>query len=151
MRAVPARTCLHHSSPGPGNSTEPRVPPGCVPWLSGNQSVQRQCWRDPVISRITGWASRAAQAGTQLCLRGHQTLPGQPAEAKRGCQVTGTATQGTLQWALEQRSGLMAPKITASHQEAPHDATVVAPLQPVGKQIFCQLSHCYSDPDISIC
>lgn len=28
MRAVPAGPRRHHSSPGPGNSSEPRVPPG---------------------------------------------------------------------------------------------------------------------------
>lgn len=90
-----------------------------------------------------GWACREAQAGTQLWLR---KMPDVPKAAGRGGHTVtfavGLGAKG---------SGLMVSKITSRHQEAPGDATVVAPLQLVGKQIFCQLSHCCSDPGISIC
>lgn len=67
---MPAGTRLHHSSPGPGNGPGCQVPPGFLLCLPGKPSIQRQCWRDPVISGIVGWACRAAQAGIQPWLRG---------------------------------------------------------------------------------
>lgn len=69
MRIVPAGTCLHHSSPGPGNGPDRQVPPGILLCLPGKPSIRRQRWRDPVISSIAGRACSAVQAGTGLWLR----------------------------------------------------------------------------------
>lgn len=85
------------------------------------------------------WLGQGHSCGSGRC----QMFPRQLAEV--GHTVTFAVDLGA------KGSGLMVSKSTSSHQEAPGDATVVAPLQLVGKQIFCQLSHCFSDPGISIC
>lgn len=95
------------------------------------------------------------QSGLGRDTAGAQKMPDIPKAAGRGRAVLlGSGCSYTVDFAVDlgaKGSGLMVSKITAIYQEVPDNATVVAPLQLVGKQIFCQLSRCYSDPDISIC
>lgn len=83
MRIEPAGTCLHHSSPGPGNGPGHQVPPGFLLCLPGKTSIRRQHWRDPVISSMykrDGLAERLRQ-GYSL---GSGSTPAVPKAAGRG-------------------------------------------------------------------
>lgn len=88
MRTVPAGARHHHSSPGPGNSTEPRVPPGFFS-LPAWEASQCRDSAGEILSSVgsrDGPAERLRQGHS--CGSGrHQMFPRQLAEAEPCCGV----------------------------------------------------------------
>lgn len=113
MRTVPAGARHHHSSPGPGNSTGPRVPPGFFS-LPAWEASQCRDSAGEILSSVgsrDGPAERLRQGHS--CGSGrHQMFPRQLAEAEPCCGVGHTVPFAVGPWS-KGGQGWWSPK---SHQ-----------------------------------